>query len=282
MKTTVRVVPALMILCCLSLPAAGQTLPIRIKAGGTSTYTDSLGHLWAADLDFNTSLVSATTGTVKGTADQALYQGGRMPNDTNPLIYTFTVPNGPYHVNLYFAELNTSDDSAGARMFNVKVQGTVVLQNFDIFAAAGAATALIKGIDFSVTNGSAQIELDNIAGHDRGKVCAIEILQNTPGPPLVLNFTYPDGTAVAGNLNYSVTAGSVTLGGQQPLTNGQVTCQFVTSPGMVGLTGQMTVTLSLTDSSSNTLWQLALTLNPTSTNFGSVQSSTLNIVVAKP
>jgi hypothetical protein len=45
---------------------------------------------------------------------------------------------------------------------------------------------------------------------------------------------------------------------------------------------QMTVTLSLTDSSSNTLWQLALTLNPTSTNFGSVQSSTLNIVVAKP
>lgn len=266
----------------MSLPAKAQTQqqPIRLKCGG-SAYTDSKGQAWATDYDFSGGMISQTTGTVSGTTDPALFQNGRMPDDVNPLVYTFPVANGAYHVNLYFAELNTGDDFVGGRVFNVKTQGNVVLQNLDIFKTVGAATALIKGVDIAVTNGQVKIELDNTAGHDRGKVTAIEITANGPAPQLTLNFVHPDGTPVAGTLNYTMATSALKLGGNTPLTNGQATCVLFSQPGAMGLVGQITLTLSLTDSTGKTLWQIGMTMDPTSVNLGSVESSSLTVVVQK-
>jgi len=131
--------------------AHAQTSAIRVKCGGPA-YSDSKGQAWSADMDFSGGLVSAVTGPVSGTTDPALFQDGRMPSDTAPLVYTFPVANGSYHANLYFAELYSGDAFVGGRVFNVKVEGTTVLQNFDIFAAVGANTALIKGVDFAVSH----------------------------------------------------------------------------------------------------------------------------------
>jgi hypothetical protein len=265
----------------LCLPVKAQTQqPIRVKCGG-SAYTDSKGQAWATDFDFSGGMVSQTTGSVNGTTDPALFQNGRMPDDTNPLVYTFSVANGAYHVNLYFAELNTGDDFVGGRVFNVKAQGTVVLQNLDIFKTVGPGAALIKGVDIAVNNGQVQIELDNVAGHDRGKVTAIEITQNGPSPQLTLTFVHPDGTPVAGTLNYTMATSALKLGGNTPLTNGQATCVLYSNPSAMGLSGQFTLTLSLTDTAGKTLWQIAMTMDPTSVNFGAVQSSALNVVVQK-
>ena len=264
--------------------AQAQTSAIRVKCGGPA-YTDSKGQAWSADMDFNGGLVSAVTGPVSGTTDPALFQDGRMPSDTAPLVYTFPVANGSYHANLYFAELYSGDAFVGGRVFNVKVEGTTVLQNFDIFASAGANTALIKGVDFAVTNGSATIELDNVPGHDRGKIAAIEIISNSSAsstqPSLTLNFTYPDATPVQGTLNYAVSAGTVKLSGAVPLQNGQATCQLFNSPSALGLSGQFNVTLSLTDSGNHSLWQITLAMDPTNVSLTGVESSTLNVVVQK-
>ena len=264
--------------------AHAQTSAIRVKCGGPA-YTDSKGQAWSADMDFSGGLVSAVTGPVSGTTDPAVFQDGRMPSDTAPLVYTFPVANGSYHANLYFAELYSGDAFVGGRVFNVKVEGTTVLQNFDIFAAVGANTALIKGVDFAVTNGAATIELDNVPGHDRGKIAAIEILSNstTTGaqPSLTLNFTYPDATPVQGTLNYAVSSGTVKLSGAVPLQNGQATCMLFNSPSALGLSGQFNVTLSLTDNASHTLWQITLTMDPTNVSLTGVESSTLNVVVQK-
>lgn len=268
---------------CVS--AHAQTQAIRVKCGGPA-YTDSKGQAWSADKDFNGGLVSIVGGPVSGTTDPALFQDGRMAGDTGPLVYSFPVANGSYHANLYFAELYSSDAFVGGRVFNVKVEGTTVLQNFDIFKTVGANTALIKGVDFAVTNGAATIELDNVPGHDRGKIAAIEITSNSTtstgtAPTLTLNFTYPDGTPVNGTLNYAVSNNSLKLSGNVPLTNGQATCMLFTSPQALGLTGQFNVTLSLTDSANHSLWQITLSMDPTSVSFGSVESSTLNVVVRK-
>src|SRR5580700_6651364 len=190
--------------------AHAQTAAIRVKCGA-GAYTDSKGQLWSADKDSNGGLVSTMTGPVAGTSDPTLFQHGRMPSDSGPLVYTFPVANGSYHANLYFAELYSGDAFVGGRVFNVKVEGTTVLQNFDIFATAGANTALIKGVDFAVTNGSATIELDNVPGHDRAKIAAIELTSNaatTTNPSLTLDFKYPDGTPVQGTLNYAVSSGT--------------------------------------------------------------------------
>ena len=220
MTKALALISLIFVMC---VPAMAETQqPIRVKCGG-SAYTDSKGQAWATDYDFNGGLVSQLTGSVKGTSDPALFQHGRMP-DTSPLVYTFSVANGAYHVNLYFAELNSGDEFVGGRVFNVKTQGNVVIQNLDIFATVGANAALIKGVDIAVTNGQATIELDNIPGHDRGKVDAIEITQNTGAPELTLNFVYPDGTPVTGNLNYTVATSALKLGGNTPLTKGQATC----------------------------------------------------------
>ena len=100
-------------------------------------------------------LASAVSGPVAGTTDPTLFQDGRMPGDSGPLVYSFPVANGSYHANLYFAELYGGDEFVGGRVFNVKVGGMTVLQNFDIFKTAGANTALVKGVDFAVTNGVA-------------------------------------------------------------------------------------------------------------------------------
>jgi hypothetical protein len=266
--------------------AHAQTSAVRVKCGGAA-YTDSKGQAWSADKDSNGGLVSSVNGPVAGTTDPTLFQDGRMPGDGGPLVYTFPVANGSYHANLYFAELYSGDAFIGGRVFNVKVEGTTVLQNFDIFATAGANKALIKGVDFAVTNGAATIELDNIPGHDRGKIQAIEITSNSSSgstpttPSLTLNFTYPDGTPVPGTLNYSVAGGSVKLSGAVPLNNGQANCMLFSSPSALGLTGQFNVTLSLTDSANKSLWQITLTMDPTNVSLGSVQSSTLNVTVAK-
>ena len=266
--------------------AHAQTAAVRVKCGGPA-YTDSKGQAWSADKDFNGGLASAVTGPVSGTADPTLFQDGRMPGDSGPLVYTFPVANGSYHANLYFAELYNNDAFVGGRVFNVKVGGMTVLQNFDIFKTAGANKALVKGVDFAVTNGAATIELDNVPGHDRGKIAAIELISNAPGtstgnrPTLTLDFKYPDGTAVAGTLNYAVSSGSVKLSGAVPLQNGQATCELFNSPSALGLSGQFNVTLSLTNTANKSLWQITLAMDPTNVSLGSVESSTLNVVVQK-
>jgi Malectin domain len=271
---------ALIFLFSQSARAQSQPQPIRVKCGGKA-YTDSKGQAWATDYDFSGGLVSQTTGSVAGTSDAALYQNGRMPDDTNPLVYNFTVPNGAYHVNLYFAELNPDNFFVGGRVFNVKTQGTTVIQNLDIFKTVGANHALIKGVDVAVTNGQVRIELDNVPGHDRGKVTAIEITQNAPSPQLTLDFVHPDGTPVNGTLNYTMATSNVKLGGNTPLTNGQATCVLFSNPDIMGLAGQITLTLSLTDNTGHTLWQIGMTMDPTSVNFGAVQSSNLKVIVQK-
>src|SRR6202162_861936 len=91
---------------CVPVMAQTQQQPIRLKCGG-SAYTDTKGQAWATDYDFSGGMVSQTTGAVSGTSDPALYQGGRMPDNTNPLVYTFTVANGASHLNLSFREVDT-------------------------------------------------------------------------------------------------------------------------------------------------------------------------------
>ena len=150
-------------------------------------------------------------------------------------------------MNLYFAELYPGDQHVGARVFNVKMQGNVVFQNLDIFAAVGANAALIKGADITVANDSVQIEFDNVADH--GKVEAIEIMPSAnatsaTGPQLTLNFTHPDGSPVAGTLNYNLSNSLLNVGGNVPLVNGQATCSLISEPSALGLVGSFQVNLS--------------------------------------
>jgi hypothetical protein len=73
--------------------------------------------------------------------------------------FTYTIPGltaGSSHtVRLHFAE--TFFSTAGSRTFNVIINGTQVLTNFDIFAAAGAKNKAIIEQFTATANSSGQI-----------------------------------------------------------------------------------------------------------------------------
>jgi hypothetical protein len=256
-----------------SAALAQQT--IRVNCGGSS-YTDSKGQLWQADTGFNGGTAEVIRAAVAGTADPLLFEDYRW----NPTNYTFKVPNGQYHVNLFFDEANPQAEVPGGRVFNVTLQGTVAFANLDIFAEAGANTALIKTTNATVSNGALTIGFAHVSGLNP-KVSAIEIIAGSVSPILTLNFKYQDGTAVSGNLNYAVTSSLLNFQGVATLSNGQAQCLLFANPSALGLSAQFTVNLSLVDTAGHQLWQINLGMNPSGVNLGAVQSSTLNVIVQK-
>jgi hypothetical protein len=82
-------------------------------------------------------------------------------------------PGATYTVRLHFAEIYWS--SAGQRVFNVKINGTQVLTNFDIIAAAGAKNRAVVR-QFTATadsSGKIVLEFDSVVNY--AKVSGIEI-----------------------------------------------------------------------------------------------------------
>lgn len=112
---------------------SGATSAVQINSGGPAVSP------FIADSDFSGggTINHANTIDLSGVtnpAPMAVYQTARTGN------FTYTIPGftpGSSHtVRLHFAE--TFFSSAGSRTFNVTINGTQVLTNFDIFAAAGA------------------------------------------------------------------------------------------------------------------------------------------------
>jgi hypothetical protein len=252
--------------------------PIRVNCGGPA-YTDSKGHVWQADYGFNGGTATDLPATVKGTSDQALFQRGRQNENSTGMIYSFSVPDGQYHVNLYFAETWDGAYYTGARVFNVEMQGKRVFTDLDIFAEAGPSAMLIKGSDVTVTGGKVTIEFDNVARD--AQIQAIEILPGASGPQLSLSFKYPDGTAVAGTLSYTVSSSLLSFQGSEPLVNGQVSCALLANPSALGISLQFTVKATLEDSAGHVLWQLNLGMNPSQVNLATVQNSSMTVVLQK-
>lgn len=145
--------------------------PMRINAGGPKVITG--GTTWDADRYFKgTSFVYTAAIAIAGTTDDVLYQSERWGKN-----FTYNVPvePGTYTVNLHFAEIVFK--KAGERVFTINVEsGQYVLGNFDIFAEAGYARAVVKHFPgVKVTDGYLTINLS--AAKDNGKISAIEIVR---------------------------------------------------------------------------------------------------------
>jgi hypothetical protein len=114
---------------------------------------------------------------ISNTVDDALYQNERWGAFT----YTFTVPAGSYQVTLKFAETYfTTGAASGQRLFNVAINGTTVLANFDIKATAGGANIAVDrtfAVNAGAGSNNLQIQFIHVAGQpDDPKVDAIEIV----------------------------------------------------------------------------------------------------------
>jgi Malectin domain/Fibronectin type III domain len=122
------------------LPVAeGSVSSIQINAGGPAVSP------FVADEYFSggattTHANTINTSKVTNPAPAAVYQSGRDTTAVGPgTTFSYTVggftPGTNYLVRLHFCE--TYWTAAGKRTFNVSINGTQVLTNFDIFATAG-------------------------------------------------------------------------------------------------------------------------------------------------
>ena len=145
--------------------------PIRVDSGSTSSYTDTGGNVWSADTGYTGgSVTKGTTSDIAGTNDDRLYQKGRSGA---PFSYRFQVPNGTYTVRLKFAE--TYWTRAGQRVFNVNIEGSRVLSNFDILQTVAPKTALDRAFKVEVSDGRLDVDLTSVVNYPL--VSALEITE---------------------------------------------------------------------------------------------------------
>ena len=156
-----------------------------INAGGGSFVDPAQGDLYGADQAFSTSgfgyvgasSTRSTSAGIVGTTRDPLYQDLRAGMSG----YRFTVPNGTYKVDLSFAELQSI--KAGGRVFSVGLEGSNVLTNFDVVAAAGGRyVALDRSFTVEVTDGVLDISFGAQRG-DKPIVNAILVTEMPPGSP---------------------------------------------------------------------------------------------------
>ncbi len=148
----------------------------RVNCGG-SAYTDVAGHAWAADSGFTGGQTYSEAGTtINNTADQTLYQYERW--DSQPFSYNFNVTPGSYRVSLYEASLYSAVCNSGGRVFNVSINGTQVLTNYDMYNEVGCLTAQIKQFVVVTTDGKINITF-TLGTASNPKIDAIEIVPGT-------------------------------------------------------------------------------------------------------
>jgi hypothetical protein len=149
---------------------------LRVNAGGNAFSTID-ARSFSADTYFSGGSVSTTTALgIAGTADDYLYQTGRHGASFS---YNFPTGNGSYDVVLHFAETyygNTAPGGAGSRRFNVDIEGTRRLTNYDVFARAGGALRVAQET-FRVNVNDGTLNVNFLKGvADNPAVKAIEVL----------------------------------------------------------------------------------------------------------
>ncbi len=151
-----------------------KTLVKAINAGGATSGTFVADTGYNQGNEYSDTSVAINTSGVINAAPQAVYQTCRWNS-----AFTYTISGltagKTYTVQLDWAELTFQ--GAGQREFNVAINGSQVLSNFDVYATAGYKTALEKQFT-TKANSSGQIVIAFTKGPaDNPFINAIEIWQ---------------------------------------------------------------------------------------------------------
>jgi beta-galactosidase len=146
---------------------SGSLDSVRIKAGDISGYVSKAGQRYGSDTYFSGGVPgginapdSPASSRIAVAADDAgIYDSVRE----GEFSYRVPVPSGRYRVTLKFQE--PVADAAGAREFDVRVNGKTLLRHFDIFAAAGGKLkAVDRFFDTTSRDGAILIEFHPLKG----------------------------------------------------------------------------------------------------------------------
>jgi streptogramin lyase len=187
--------------------AVSSVLVQAINVGSNTTVDD-----YDADTDFSggatyTSSAAVDTSNVATPAPQAVYQSSRYGSSFSYILPGLT-PGDTYTLMLQFNEpfwgVGNNGGGPGSRVFNVAVNGTNVLSNFDIYKTAGGANkAVAEEIPVAAdSNGKVTIQFGTVK--DNAIVSGIQLFNGTLPPQTPLSpYTFSNlisaGSSAIGN-----------------------------------------------------------------------------------
>lgn len=139
-------------------PVPAQQPVLRVNAGAGAVAGSPV---WSADSTGSPSRYgnalaakSATTSTTKAirrhlsvptSTPSAIFSSERWDRTGGaPMTWSFPVTPGRYDVRLFFADTYDRTQRTGARAFDVRIEGHLKLDNYDIFADVGGYTGVMK------------------------------------------------------------------------------------------------------------------------------------------
>lgn len=166
------------------IPSSSPTAVMAINSGSSG-----VAGKWLADTDFtytgwgqaSTYSSPINTTLVSNPAPQSVYQTQRW---APTIMYTLPklTPNALYGVKLHFVE--SWFKAKGQRVFNIKINGTQVASNFDIFAAAGGENIAVAKTFSSSADAAGKLTIALAATVNNATISGVEITnQSSAAPP---------------------------------------------------------------------------------------------------
>ncbi|GAA1478701.1 hypothetical protein GCM10009623_31470 [Nocardioides aestuarii] len=167
----------------------------RVNAGGSALPGVDGGPAWEADdqsaspyRNSNSNAAGYASGaTVDGTVPAStppqVFDTERWsPNDNPPMSWDFPVEAGlPLQVRVYLANRCTCTSTAGARRFDVALDGQTVLDDVDIVASVGDQRGTMRSWDVT-SDGNVDLDFSHV--DENPLVNAIEIVRRDLPPPV--------------------------------------------------------------------------------------------------
>jgi|GEM_PF-6419179 len=184
----------------------------RINAGGGLVASIDGGPDWAADTNTQGSTFSTPVNinfsgapvddrVPAGAQIDTLFQSERFTQNISSLDYAIPVNDqADYEVRLYFAEIDFLAASNGARVFDIAIEGTQVVNDFDVFDTANAAfRGVVSAHVVTVNDGTVNVTLTDQVQNAAIKAIEVVSLAGTPDELDANLSTIDFGEVVQGN-----------------------------------------------------------------------------------
>ncbi len=155
---------------------------LAINAGGGSVDPFVADRFFAGGGNFSTGDTIQVAG-VTDPAPAAVYQTERTGQNGGDFRYDIDglLPGESYTLRLHFAEVFWS--AAGQRSFDVVINGSTVLDDYDVFAEAGGADRAVVEEFAATADPSGVVRVDFLTEINNAKVSGIEVLGEFPPEP---------------------------------------------------------------------------------------------------
>ncbi|HZQ45076.1 MAG TPA: malectin domain-containing carbohydrate-binding protein [Acidobacteriaceae bacterium] len=178
-----------------SVAAAGDAVRILVGSDQSGSYVDRFGNHWSSDQYFTGGqAVAGVTNFFFPPADPVLYRTMRQGS------FDYDIPlkkDADYEMRLYFAERQyrygnrVAGDGENLRTFQVRANGHVILDHFDIIEDSGFAATTVRAFKNIAAAQDGKLHLQFVAERDQPLLAAIELLPMVAGsiPPIRIHMS---------------------------------------------------------------------------------------------